>query len=98
MGSNDRTDDEGYSHFLREVLNSGRLDNRTVGITRLVLDKGENGLTDKQQHVFQKYVVKEFVTEECTRCHGEIPWSEMFEAHDNGGICSWCAKMMLNED
>ncbi len=98
MGWNDRMDDEGYSDFLREVLDSGRLNEPAVGITHLVLDKGEGGLTEKQQHVFQKYVVKEFVTEECTRCHGDIPWSEMFEAHDNGGVCSWCAKMMSNDD
>jgi len=91
-------DDEGYSDFLREVLDSGRLNEPAVGITHLALDKGERGLTEKQQHVFQKYVVKEFVTKECTLCHDDIPWSEMFEARDNGGLCSWCAKMMSKDD
>ena len=97
MGWNDRTDDEGYSDFLREVLESDGLDEVAAGITRLVLDKGEQALSEKQQHVFQKYVVKEFVTPECSRCHADIPWSEMFEAHGNGGLCSWCEKMECNE-
>jgi hypothetical protein len=91
-------DDEGYSDFLGEVLQPGGLADPAAGITRLVLDKGEQALSEKQQHVFQEYVVKEFVTPECSRCHGDIPWSEMLEARDNGGLCSWCAKMESNED
>jgi cyclopropane fatty-acyl-phospholipid synthase-like methyltransferase len=98
MGWNDHMDDEGYDDFLREVLDSGRLDGPASGILRLVLDKGERVLSEKQQHVFQKYITETFVTEKCKRCGANIPWSEMFEAHDNGGYCSWCVKMMSNKD
>ena len=98
MGGNDRMDDEGYSDFLREIIDSGKLDEIAAGITLLVLDKGIAVLSEKQMCVFQKYVEKEFVIEECSRCHGNIPWSEMFEAYDNGGYCSFCVKMMSNDD
>ena len=98
MGWNDRSDDEGYFDFLRELLKTGKLDQTAAGITRLVLDKGEQALSEKQQHVFQKYVIDVYVTKECKRGGCDIPWCEMLEAHDNGGYCSWCAKMMSNND
>ena len=27
---------------------------------------------------------------ECKRCSSDIPWCEMIEALDNGGLCGWC--------
>jgi len=98
MGWNDRISDDGYQEFLREVLDTGELDKVAEGITRLVLDKGEESLSPKQQHVFQKYVMEVYATKECKRMACDIPWSEMLEAHRNGGYCSWCAKMMCNDD
>lgn len=98
MGWNDRMDDEGYSDFLRDLLETGKLDQPAEGITQLVLDKGERVLSEKQQHVFQKYVIDVCVNKECKRCKCDIPWCEMLEAHDNGGYCSWCAKMISNDD
>lgn len=98
MGWNDRRDDEGYSDFLCELLRLEELDETAKGITKLVLDKGEQILSEKQQYVFQKYVIDVYVTMECKRCSCDIPWCEMLEAHDNGGYCSWCAKMLSNDD
>jgi pimeloyl-CoA synthetase len=89
-------DDEGYSDFLSEIVDL--LDEPAKGITLLVIDKGEVALSEKQRQVFQKFVIQEYVTEECSRCGGNIPWSEMFDAHDNDGLCSWCLKMESNED
>lgn len=91
-------EDEGYSDFLCELFDAGILDQPAEGITRQVLDKGKEALSEKQQHVFQKYVLDVYVTKECKRCGLEPPWCEMFEAYDNGGYCSWCAKMMSNDD
>ena len=99
MGWNDRMDDDdGYSDFLQEIIDAKCLDQAAVGITRLVIDKREGVLSDKQKYVFNKHVLNAYVTEECTRCQNEIPWCEMLEAHDNGGYCSWCVKMMSNDD
>lgn len=49
MGGNDRMDDEGYSDFLREIIDSGKLDEIAAGITLLVLDKGIAVLSEKQR-------------------------------------------------
>lgn len=98
MGWNDHIDDDGFADFLQELLDCDALDEIAAGITRLVIDKGTDVLTEKQRHVFEKHVIKEFVTEECIRCGNHVPWSEMYEAYDNGGHCSWCAKMMSNDD
>lgn len=97
MGGNNG--DDGYRDFLHEVLAVGGLDETAAGITKLVIDKGEGVLSEKQRHVFKTQVLDIFVTEECTRCKmSDIPWSEMIYTHDNGGLCSWCAKMESNDD
>ena len=98
MGWNDRNDDEGYSDFLRGVLKFDELDDPAPGIVRRLLDKGSESLSEKQQHVFQKYVLDVYVTEKCTLCQIEIPWCEMLEAHDNGGYCGWCAARLSRDN
>ncbi len=98
MGWNDRIDDDNFSEFLGALLESDMLDQPATGIVKLVMDKGEQVLTEKQKNVFQKYVIDIYVNKECKRGGCDIPWSEMYEAYDNGGYCSWCAKMMSNND
>jgi len=98
MGLNDHSDDDGYGAFLQELLDGEPLEKSAAGITELVIEKGVDSLSDKQRGVFERYVLKEYVTEECTRCHSDIPWSEMYGASGNGGACSWCAKMESNDD
>lgn len=38
--------------------------------------------------------------DECQRCGEDVPWCEMLEALDNGGLCSYCQHMMekMNEE
>ncbi len=48
--------------------------------------------------MFKTQVTDEYVTPECTRCGSNIPWSEMYAAHDNGGMCSWCEHMLNKDD
>jgi hypothetical protein len=67
-----------------------------AGITRQVIDRGEESLSEKQRFVFKRDVLS-LDPGECVRgC--DIPWSEKFEAMDNGGLCSWCAKMKESAD
>ena len=92
-------EDDGYTEFLEEVLACGGLEGAAEGITKQVIEKGEQSLTEKQRFVFQRHVLDEFVTAECSQCGIEgIPWSEMMTAHENGGLCGWCAKMESNDD
>ncbi|HGN0598160.1 TPA: hypothetical protein ACKRJ1_001176 [Pseudomonas aeruginosa] len=94
MGFNDRMDDDGFSEFLSQLL--GQLDGPAEGITRQVIDKGLDSLSAKQKVVFDRDVMS-LVPGKCSRgC--DIPWSEKYEAIDNGGLCSWCAKMKESAD
>jgi len=98
MGWNDRLDeDDGESAFLEELIEYGMLDSTANGITRPVIDKGESGLSDKQRYVFEKQVIERFSTTECKRCQGDIAWSEMFEAHMNGGYCGRCVHGLCDD-
>lgn len=89
MGMNNPEEHE-FEDFLKEILDAGHLEGAAEGITKLVIDKGEKALSPKQSFVFQKEVLDEFITKECKRCGGDIPYCEMYAAYDNGGYCSWC--------
>lgn len=96
MGWNDHIDEDDFGEFLKEIL--PKLDGPALGITKLVIEKGLNILSEKQKWVFQKEVLDFYVTDACKRCSTDIPWSEMSEANDNGGYCGYCAHMMSKND
>lgn len=85
--------EDDFEGFLQDLINSGRLDDKEAGIAKRVLDKGYDSLSDKQKYVFDKMIDNNSV-EECKRCGCDIPWSEMLEALENGGYCSYCQHMM----
>ena len=74
------------------------------GITRLVIEKGINGLSEKQRNVFQIHVLEPYTQKKCinidvNNCIGgetdNIPWDEMFEhipKHKTDGICCGCKR------
>ena len=62
------------------------------GSHELVIDKGYESLSEKQKFVFDK-AIGEFTYDDCQRCGLEIPWSEMYNTEDNGGLCSWCQQV-----
>ena len=86
---NQRFMEEDANDFLQELINLGCLDDPAKGITKLVIDKGFNSLSIKQQYVFKEAIIQHY-TDECYRCGNEIPWTEMSAAEHNGGLCSWC--------
>ncbi len=79
--------------FLQQLIDAGWLEGPALGITKLVIDRGEDVLSAAQKFVFKRDVLDVFVIPECSRMGCEIPWSEMFEAHDNGGMCGYCDHM-----
>jgi len=90
MDLKDRFDEEGFTDFLKQVLEHGFLSETSAGITKQVIDKGTGSLSDKQMKVFEEHVIRVHAVEECKRCKDDIPWDEMYAAHDNGGYCSLC--------
>ena len=89
-------DDDGFTGYLSELLDNGYVEGDAAGITRQVIDRGEESLTDKQKFVFKRDVLSHDPGECVRGC--DIPWSEKLEAMDNGGLCSWCAKMKESAD
>lgn len=94
----DYDEDDGFNEFLSCLVNNDHLDGAAEGITKQVISEGEGSLSSKQKWIFQNHVLNEYVTDECTRGGCDIPWSEMYEAYDNGGMCSWCAHMDGKDD
>lgn len=91
-----RTKEERMFHtqlaaFLERIVD--RLEQPARGITLQVIDEGVDSLSEKQEHVFDRYVIGEYAVENCTKCGCSIPWSEKADAYDNGGYCGWCEHM-----
>ena len=84
--------EEDFEGFIEDLIKSGRLDDKEIGISKRMLDIVYDNLSDKQKYVFDKMINNNSV-EECQRCACDIPWSEMLEALDNGGYCNYCQNM-----
>lgn len=91
-------EDDGFTGFLEEIVASEGIEGPVLGITKLVIDKGQDALSAKQEYIFKTQVLDVYTIDECKRCSNDIPWVEMFEASDNGGYCGWCAHMMAKDD
>lgn len=89
---NIRYNEEDFEGFVQDLINSGRLEEKEAGIAKRMLDKGYDSLSDKQRYVFDKMIENNTVSE-CQRCGCSIPWCEMLEALDNGGLCNYCQHM-----
>jgi len=95
-------DEEDYRYskdFLQHIIDEGHLEGAALGITRQVIAKGHESLTEKQKNIFQKHVLDNFTVLYCKRCGKEIPWTEIYDAAaTQQGICSWCLDVILKED
>jgi len=86
----DDPDKNEFNKFLQKLVDGRYLDDPARGITKLVIDKGRETLSEKQEFVFQKNVIDKYVHESCDMCHQKMPWCEMFPAIDKG-LCAACA-------
>ena len=89
-----KIEDEGAREFVEEVIAGKHLDDPALGVAKFYVDKGAGALSEKQKYVLVEHVFGAFATKACERCAGEIPWSEMYGAYENGGYCSYCKHMM----
>jgi len=80
--------------FVKELIEGGYLEGAALGVAKLWVDKGDYALSARQEHVLKEHVFGPYVTPNCEQCSGDIPWSEMLAAYENGGFCSWCAHQM----
>ncbi len=91
-------EDDGFNDFLQQIIDMDHLEGAALGITKLVIEKGEDALSEKQKYVFQKQVLDEFTTSGCSRCGSDIPWSEMYDAATEHGMCNYCWHMTQKDD
>ena len=89
--------EDDFEGFIHELIDSGRLEAKEVGIAKYMLDNGYNSLSQKQAFVFDRMIDNNTI-ERCKRCDMDIPWCEMFDALDNGGYCNYCKHMMEKMD
>jgi len=88
----DRYEEEDFADFINQLIDMKCLESKEQGIAKLLLDSSYSELSAKQRYVFDSKVVDPFFSHSCEMCVSPIPWSEMYEAYDNGGYCSWCAR------
>jgi hypothetical protein len=95
MGMGDRlinnNDLEDKRTFLRRLIDDGQLEKAALGITKQVIDRGDDSLSQNQKDVFKRDVLDVFVTAECKCCCGKVRWFEIYQAYRNGGYCEDCA-------
>ena len=93
---------EGFTEFLREIVEDGQLTGTALDITEKVIAEGKKSLSKRQKAFFEDYVENKFVTEECQneRCQNDcpIPYSEMFAAYKNGRWCGKCSSSKPKND
>lgn len=90
--------DSGFDEFLRQVVDYGGLDSAALGVARLALNKGRDALSERQRFVLQTEVIDRFSISECKRCSNSIPWSEMFDAATEHGLCNFCWCVSIKDD
>lgn len=88
-----RFNEEDFADYLQELINHHRLEDAPLGITTRVIDRGYNVLSAKQKYVFINETIIKNSVEKCERCEIDIPWCEMLEATENGGLCNYCFHM-----
>ena len=98
MGFSDHFEDnDGYNDFLQNLLDNGHLEITVEGVTKKVISEGLESLSSKQKRTFEAHV-GEYIFAQCSRGSCDIPWSEMYKAYENGGMCSRCAHMDEEDD
>jgi hypothetical protein len=82
-------DEEALKHLIKYYLEGA-----AVGITKLVISKGINSLSEQQLYVFKTYVVDPWLTQKCKCGNHEVEGHELIGLWENGGYCSRCADRM----
>ncbi len=92
------SEEDEMNEFLELLVDNGHLEGSALGITKQVIDRGRDSLSSKQEYVFDNQVLKMNVLESCSICSQGIPWSEMYQAIENGGICGYCEHKLSKDD
>jgi hypothetical protein len=90
--------EEDFSYFLDQLISGNHFSNsKEGGIAKLAAEVGFDKLSTKQQYVL-KEAISYYVQDTCKLCATEVPWTEMYDTQDNGGLCGWCWHMSQKND
>ncbi|TPW30323.1 hypothetical protein FJU08_11630 [Martelella alba] len=82
---------EDYRNFLERLVECDDIGDKTAeGITKLVIDKGVDVLSEKQRYIFERHVESRFPQPCCTQCGELIPWADAYEHIHSPGRCASC--------
>lgn len=89
--------DEDLRSFIIQMRDCGRLDDelnaKGKNLLRdsfsFIINYGTDKLPEECKAELDKFL-SGICLEYCKQCGEPIPWSEMLEAIDNGGYCSYC--------
>ncbi len=94
MRSIEILDEIAEQKILELLVEDKVLEGPALGIARQVLSRGRESLTERQEHVFQRFVVDQYINPLCRRCQSRLTTSEalnaLMEADD---LCGWCSHM-----
>ena len=79
---------------LNYLIQRSMIDDHAAGVTRQVIAKGLNSLTEKQAYIFRTHVVDEWLIRKCPRCQAELSGDDLILAWENKGFCSYCVDKM----
>jgi len=90
---NDETQEQDFKDYLKQVIELYGIGEVAKGITKQVISKGLDSLSDKQSFIFQKEILDIYTQKECVFCNTDIPWCEMqanIPKDEEDGLCSYC--------
>lgn len=90
MDTRDQIDEAEFRDFLRDLLDSGALRRAAVNVTRKVIARGTDSLSERQRAIFEHDVLDLYVYD-CRQCGVSPPWSERIYMRRNGGLCGTCS-------
>lgn len=89
-------DSETRQH-LEYLIERGHLDGASKGITKQVLERGEESLSPDQHRVFDRHVRSQFFAPKCGVCGDDVPVSEYARWEDEK-LCFHCSTRMSKDD
>ena len=87
-----------FGEFLEQIIEIEEPENPLLGVIKQVIGQGEDSLSEKQNFLFKKHVLDVYTVKECVLCAGNIPFSEMFDAATDHGMCGHCSHMTGKDD
>lgn len=88
-------DDADFACYVKELLDGNHIEGKAArGIAKQLVDPKGDQLSDKQLETLAEYgILNGNYQDGCDMCAHPIPWSEMYDAVHDDGLCSHCRNL-----